>query len=473
MTNMPQLPRVITARLGLVLLGCLTVAAAGGPERDSVPTDPPGAVHRDTDSSPLMNFLTRDYLLGDWGGLRSTLSRHGVDFEFLYLASMPWNLSGGIQPGGVYEGGLLMALDLDSKRLLNYEGGTLHAGSLWLHGEDHFSDNHIGDLNKVNLIDFPNAFRLWELWYEQKFLDNRVSLRLGQMVVDRDFIVPEFYNSIASVTFLNQTFFYPTMAFNVWDVPGFPPGHHGLASTPYGAPGVRLRVDPTDWLYVQAGVYDGLPDTRSPGTRVNLNEDEGALIYFEFGIRMNQGTNDTGLPGNLKLGGYYHTDDFVDNYAYITTGSPSYHSGNYGAYFLADQVLYREVGKDDPAGQGLVGFFRFAVAPPDRNLAQFGVDGGLVYKGLIPKRDYDTFGIAWSYLEMSHDISQGQRDVNAFFPGYFPAIADYEAVVEANYRAQLSAWWALEASVQRPMHPGGSAAIRDAWVFILMSTLRF
>src|SRR5439155_3486631 len=129
-------------------------------------------------------------------------------------------------------------LDLDSEKLLGYQGGQLHAGSLWLHSGRDFSVHYSGDLNVVSLIDFPDMLRLWELYYEQKFFDDKFSIKFGQMAVDRDFIVPEYYNSIASINLINQTFFYPTMAFNVWDIPGFPPADHALASTPYGAPGI-------------------------------------------------------------------------------------------------------------------------------------------------------------------------------------------------------------------------------------------
>src|SRR3954469_8140740 len=213
-----------------------------------------------TPKSGLEQFLEQDYLLGTWGGLRSNLSSNGVDFEFLYIASNPHNISGGIKTGSAYEGALLMLLDLDSQKLAHYEGGHLHIGGVWLHGNDHFSDEHIGDFNKVNLIDFPNAWRLWELWYEHQFWDNTVSLKLGQMAVDQDFLMAEFYNSLASINLLNQTFFYPTLAFNVYNIPGFPGPLHALASSPYGAPAVRLKVRPTEQLYVQVGAYDGYPD---------------------------------------------------------------------------------------------------------------------------------------------------------------------------------------------------------------------
>ena len=450
-------------QLGSVLLAA-SLSLASAQENVSVP------------KSGLERFLEQDYLFGTWGGLRTDLSKHGVDFEFFYVASNPRVISGGIKPGGAYEGAFMMLLDLDSQKLVGYEGGHLHVGGLWLHGEDHFSDKHIGDLNKVNLIDFPRSWRLWELWYEQKFWHDRVSLKFGQMAVDQDFLMAEFYNSLASINLLNQTFFYPTLAFNIWNIPGFPGPRHALASSPYGAPGVRLKFEATDQLYLQAGAYDGYPDL-SDGTQVKLDAQEGALLYAETGYRLNQRKEDRGLPGNLKLGAFYHTGDFPDNLsifkAQLGQGPVQFHPNTYGAYFLVDQTLFREVGKDDPAHQGLIGFFRLTGAPPDRNLTQFGVDGGLVYKGLIPTRDYDSIAVAASYLQMSDDIRAGQQLINRAAPGTFPKLVDYEAVIELNYKAQMTAWWTLHASLQHPIHPGGSAANRDAWAFILASTIRF
>ena len=141
--------------------------------------------------------------------------------------------------------------------------------------------------------------------------------------------------------------------------------------------------------------------------------------------------------------------------------------------------LWREVGKDDPAQQGLSGFFRVAGAPSDRNLASFGIDGGLVYKGLIPSRDYDTLALGVSYLQISDDLRRAQRDINSIvagfgLPGPFDKIADYEGVVELSYKAQLTAWWTLQTSVQRVFHPGGRVLqnIPDAWAVIVQATLR-
>src|ERR1035438_9937148 len=170
-----------------IILGLAFFAApflTGADENQAAPPD-----------SSFVRFCKQDYLLGDWGGVRTDLSKHGVDFEFFYAASLPDNLAGGLQHDMIYQGALLMMLDLDSEKLLGYHGGSLHVGSLWLNGEKPFSDQYVGDLNKVNLIDFPNSFRLWEIWYQQKFLNDKLSLKFGNLVVDEDFIVPDYYRS--------------------------------------------------------------------------------------------------------------------------------------------------------------------------------------------------------------------------------------------------------------------------------------
>jgi porin len=73
---------------------------------------------------------------------------------------------------------------------------------------------------------------------------------------------------------------------------------------------------------------------------------------------------------------------------------------------------------------------------------------------------------------MSDDIRRAQQDANALLPGAFTPV-DYETVLEVSYKLQLAAWWTLQPSLQRVFHPGGSAAIPDATVFILQTTLRF
>lgn len=130
-------------------------------------------------------------------------------------------------------------------------------------------------------------------------------------------------------------------------------------------------------------------------------------------------------------------------------------------------MLTLEQGHEDPARQGLIGFLRGAIAPADRNISDYGIDGGLVYRGAIPTRNWDTLGVAYSYLNIASGIREGFQAMGA------PVIPDYEAVLEISYKAQIAAWWTLQPSLQWLQHPGGSKANADAFVLVLQTTLRF
>jgi porin len=449
------------------LLLTVVPALAGDPTPPPAPANP--------EESALVRYFSQDYMLGTWGGRRTELAKNGVDFELFYIGSLPSNISGGIKTGTVYQHALLFAIDFDTAKLGLWEGGRLHASGVWLEG-DPFSRTYVGDTNKSNLVDLEADARVWEFYYQQNLFNDKLTIKAGIMSVDRDFVVPELYNSLASINFLNQTFFFPTLAFNLYPIPGFPASHHSLPTVPYGALGVLVKWQVTDTVYAQAAMYEGSPDFSPSGTRISLNDDEGSLFYAEIGYRRNQGKNDTGLPGNFKLTGYYHNDDFSN--IYDTVGSlfgfaqATTHHGNYGGFFLAEQMLFFEKNKQDPAQQGLIAFGRLSAAPPDRNIAQFGADVGFVYKGPIPGRDWDTIGIAGSYLQMSKDLKRAQRAANNVVPGFF-VVSDYEAAVELNYKLQMAAWWTLQSSLQYVMHPAGSATVPNSWFFGIQTTLRF
>jgi porin len=435
------------------------------------------AAENTTAPSAFERWATQDYLLGDWGGKRTELSRHGADFEFFYLGTVPNNLAGGLKTGTLYQGMVLATADLDSEKLLSYSGGKFHVSGLWLHGAEGFSANYAGDLNRVNLADLDKFFRLGELWYRQAFFQDKFSVKVGELAIDSDFLNPEYYTGGGRFSLLNQTFFFPTLPFNVFDAPGFPRTGHGLPSTPLATPGAVVRWSPTEKIYLQGGIYSGTPDRTDSGTRFRLSQSEGALNYLELGWRRNPGTNNAGLGGTYKLGAYYHTSHFADAYDgvfYAAGLAPDtrQHSGTYGVYFVAEQELFLEHDKMDTTQQGLVGFVRAMGAPSNRSLTQLELDGGLVYRGLIPTRDWDTLSLAVSYLEFSDDIRRAQQDINALAPGSFSPV-DYEGVIELSYKVQVTAWWTIQPSVQHVFHPSGSAARPNATALILQTTLRF
>jgi len=93
--------------------------------------------------STLRNVLRSDSA-GDWGGLRTDCRNTGWTLIFYIMPTR------GTFPAASrrarLRGGAVDAVGLDSQKLAGYDGGHFHAGGVWLHGQDHFSDEHIGRL---------------------------------------------------------------------------------------------------------------------------------------------------------------------------------------------------------------------------------------------------------------------------------------------------------------------------------------
>jgi porin len=143
---------------------------------------------------------------------------------------------------------------------------------------------------------------------------------------------------------------------------------------------------------------------------------------------------------------------------------PSLHRGDYGAYVITDQMLWRDPRNSD---QGLAGFLRLAGNPADRNLIEFHIDTGLSYKGLLPGRDSDTTGIAVSYSRISAVERALARDLSGFTNVGRP-LPDFESALEATYQAQIAAWWIVQPDLQVIFHPGArlpdlTSARSTAW----------
>ena len=161
------------------------------------------------------------------------------------------NPTGGVRQGAIYEGATLMSLALDSQKLANYPGGTVNISAYQIHGRG-LSANNLGNLHVASGIEGTRATRLFEAWYEQKFAADKVSVRVGQMSADQEFIVSQ-YGGL----FINASFGWPTLP--AVNLPSGGPAY------PLATPGVRLKLLPTDTVTVLAGVFNG--DPAGPWTR--------------------------------------------------------------------------------------------------------------------------------------------------------------------------------------------------------------
>ncbi len=414
---------------------------------------------------------------GDPGGYRAFLAGRGITYSLTYIGETLGVAAGGQRRGAIYEGRLDAQLDVDFEKLAGFSGLAFHTNAYQIHGHG-LSRYYLGNLFVTSGIEALSSTRLFELWLEQKFLEDKLAIRAGQLAADTEFLVSQYAG-----LFVNSTFGWPGIT--AANLPSGGPAY------PLATPGIRLKVAPTPRFSAMLGVFNGDPagpgpgdPQRNNGSGVEFRARDPTLVIGEaaFGY----GGKDT-LSGQVKFGGWAHLGRF---------GSPRFDAsggaladpngsgiarrfrGDYGLYGVIDQLLYRVPGTEDG---GLGVFARVSGSPGDRNLVDVYVDGGLTYKGLIPGRPNDTFGVSASYARVSDAYRGFDRDGVVF--GAIPSpIRSSEAVVEVTYQAQIVPGWTVQPDFQYIFRPGGGVVNprspvvsleKDAAIVGLRTTIRY
>jgi porin len=422
-----------------LLLGVSALAAIVTPAYAQSPDDaqtPPDFWHRDT-------------LTGDWGGLRTTLSDRGVAISLTYTGDLQGNVAGGIRLGAVYDGVLQPQVGFDFEKMGGWTGASALVSMLQITGPS-LSAGYVGNLLNVSSINGRPATRLYNAWFQQNLFDDVLSVRVGLMNADAEFIT-----TATGSVFVNSTFGWPGIL--AIDLSGGGPAY------PLSAPMVRVKVQPTPAFSVMAAVFSGDPTghggsndpalTPQPvGTTVSFNG--GVLVLAEAAYAVNQEKDAKGPPLALKFGGWYQSSNRFGDQRFdsmglsladpLSDGVPANHNGDWGLYASADAALWG----------GLSGFLRIAGTPDTQNLASFYVDGGLAYKGLLPGRDNDTLGIAVAYARIGNRARALDADFQSFGNPFFP-IRSSEVVLEVTYQVQVTPWFTLQPDLQAVFNPGG------------------
>jgi porin len=457
-------PKLLLATTALLAMLVVAAPARAQPQAEAAPPD----------------FWHRDTMTGDWGGLRTALADLGIVISSSYTAEVFANVQGGIKRGAAYDGLFLPQVDVDLDKLVGWNGASFRVSMIQGHGPS-LSQGWVGNLMNVSgIIAVPPATRLYNLWLQQNIFDDALSVRIGVMNVDA-----EFMTSQTASQFMNTTFGWPE-----WtgaDLPGGGPAY------PLSGPGVRVRIKPgPEGFSLQAAVFDGDPTghngSNSPSTNIPsgtvISFTGGAFIIAEIDYALNQAKDAAGPPMAIKLGGWYDTSNQFQDQRYATdglslanpasTGIPLNHIGNWGVYGIVDASLYQA--KD---GGGLSGFLRIGGGTPnDRNLISLYVDSGLTYRGLIPGRDNDTAGVAIGYARIGNNARGLDRDIEVYSNPLVP-VRNQEIVLELTYQAQITPWMTLQPDIQYVINPDGrvlnpNSSIRaNALVLGLRSALTF
>lgn len=457
---------------GLLVLILATDLAAGSNAWGAPPpmTIPSGKsfenAARESCAKEIADGLKRgSNVLGSICGLRTWLGRRGISLGIQETSELLGNLRGGASRGFNYDGLTTAVMQLDTQRAFGYYGGTLNVSALQIHGTN-LSAERLLTLQTASGIEADATTRLWEFWYDQQFGrdENRADVKIGQQSLDQEFMVSQ-----NALLFVNTMFGWPMLPSA--DLPGGGPAY------PLSALGVRARLRPSPSWTVLAGIFNGSPVAVNEGdpqlenhSGLSFPLNGGALaiaeaqyVYPALGtiVYANQAPP---FAGTYKIGIWYDSENFADekldalglplaNPANPQT--PLEHAGDWALYGVADQMI-----RQDPRdADRTTSFFLRIMGTPlgDRNLIDFSMNSGLVFREPILHRDDDSFGLGIGTTHVSPSIAELDSET-ALYTGAFVPIQSSETYVEATYEYEVFPWLQVQPDLQYVFNPAAGIA---------------
>jgi porin len=347
------------------------------------------------------------------------LSATGINLHASYSGDFFSTLSGGIQLDDSYINNLIMNVGFDLKKIAGIDGMSFYASGLGINGGT-FLEN-TGAMQGISNIAGANHWKLYEAWLEQNFLSEDLSVLFGLYNLNSEFDYRE-----SSGIFINPSF---GIGFDFAQS-----GENGPSIFPYTSLALRIRYNLSESLKILTAVFDGVPGsiTNEKGFRVQWGLDEGTLLSTELifsSSRYEYGEN----YYKYSIGGWYYTSDFENK----ATGIKE--NGNFGIYVSGEQFIYSEYPSTE---QGLAFFGRVGIANSSFNPSDFSVLGGIKYTGLIPGRNEDVFGFAFTTIHLTDAF----RDAEQYS-------SDYETILELTYSFQLNEWFRIQPDFQYIFNP--------------------
>jgi porin len=398
---------------------------------------------------------------GNWGGARDTLKKRGLEYNLIYIGETLSILRGGVRQATSYEGRLDGSVDADLEKLVGWTGGKAQLRGFQIHKGRYNAADLVQSLADPSNIDAVPTTRLFTAWIEQEF-GKAGSIAAGQLAADDYYLTGRTAGGL-----INGTFGWATIVGA--NMPGGGPAY------PLTAPGVRLKLNPTEEISISAAAlagHVGGKDCNDLNAQIcNKHGGDfgwygGTLWAFGADYEVNREKDSKGLAAAYKIGGWYHTGNkFADQrYGVAADGSiiqsagpivqKFYHGYDWGLYGVIDQMLWR-------SGERSVSVFtRGGFAPADRNVVSWYVDGGIGFKGLFAGRGDDTLTFGIAHSKISKHAAAADRD-SIEFSGVPIPIRSAETVYEASYIYQITPFWSLQPDIQYIVRPGGGAQHPD------------
>jgi porin len=320
------------------------------------------------------------HLFGDWGGERTRLLERGVRFDFQYISDSLWNIKSEQKERFASWNRFRGTVDIDFGALTDVHGLYFHATALWQGGGN--LGAYLGLLTSPSGLSSQNTCRLDSWWIEKRWLDERITARVGQFA-GQDFYGAQHYAA---------SFIFEPM--------GYALGNLFTTSEsfdPPSTPAMEVRVAPLHNLYVKSMVLAAVsaPFSQNPtglvpqfnGTPLTVSEIGFAPGKKASSVRAFDNVETRkGYSGLYQFGASYNPGKFT------TPTSARPRSGNYLLYGMASQALWRV---DPKESRGLDATFAYDWSPPDVNRNNTLLTAGLRFNEPLPLHFHNTMSLGY------------------------------------------------------------------------------
>ena len=343
-----------------------------------------------------INVLTGTGWLGRQLGLEEdSAARLGG----LWIGNADIQMSGRLPGSASFNSLGIVDLQLDMTKMAGIPGGSFAATFLQFDGQD--SNGRAGVLIGYNgLTETPplNRSELYQFWWRQAFLEERLVVRVGKSIPSFDFNnvsrrlpIPQEKPYVAAVSGLLFAPIYVNPS-----ILGVMPGYYNSAW------GITLNTAPTTSTYVNYGFYDGsLARGRQTGTHAwpTFNN-----YYFTIGEVGTYWAGD--YPGKFGVGGWGQTGTLASNNIQ--------ESGAQGIYATASNRLWT-LHREDGAG-AFIGYLQYGINNSRTMMVNEFVGGGVAGFGVIPYRPKDSLGLGFGVSWLNNPpISQETEILTQFY----------------------------------------------------------
>ena len=376
----------------------------------------------------------------------------------LWIGDASWLASGGRQPG-LWSLNSLAVVDLsvDAEKWGGPKGGMFGTQFLQYTGQPtNGPAGVVQGYDSLNVVPPFTRQELYQLWWRQSLLDNKLIVRVGKMVPTYDFnnvlrpsptSDPEATIPAVSGLIFTPAFVNPTILGKI-------PGYYNSAS------GITITGTPTDRTYISYGIYDG---NLAAGEQTGLRGPQFNGYYFnigETGVYWELGSQKK--PGMSAVGVWGQTGQLNAFNGAVVDGAQGFYT------FGSQRLWFRHHGIDN---SGISGFWQFGANNTNTSFARQYYGGGLTAFGLIPQRASDSmgFGMAWSILNGDPGAGVPFSDD----PDNPQPLRDNELILQWYYQMNVTHGVFFQPTVTYVPNPGQQPDIPAALAVTLRLTILF